>query len=430
LTVIEIIKIIAALAGCTVGAYVVFTTIYSLFLLSVAAVARLSPGPRHLPELPNTKFCLVIPAHDEELVISHTLDCVAKLDYPAALLQVVVIADNCTDGTVGIASRFPDVKLLERFNDVQKGKGYALNWALDQLCKDQSVDTFAVVDADTVVDSMFLRHMDAARVRRSKANFVAQGRYGVANRDESWRTALMSGALSLVHVVRPLARERLKLSVGLKGNGMCFDRSILQLISWRGNSLTEDIDFALDLLEQQKIRVEFVDKAIVSALMPTSAESATTQRQRWERGRSKVSKLRLFKLLILGLVTLNSLYVDAALDLLLPPLAQLATGILFWISCIGVLAVCRGSWHDSAFLAAVTICGFAIYVVGGFVVGGAPKSAFKALAFAPFYILWKILIRSAKPDRANGEWVRTARQQTETTSTSEVETDRAVKLNH
>src|SRR6516225_5406165 len=42
-------------------------------------------------------FVLLIPAHDEELVLGKALDSLAVLDYPRRASRIVVIADNCSD---------------------------------------------------------------------------------------------------------------------------------------------------------------------------------------------------------------------------------------------------------------------------------------------------------------------------------------------
>ena len=52
---------------------------------------------------PVHRFALVVPAHNEEATIRGTLESHARLDYPAELFMVFVIADNCTDRTAKVA---------------------------------------------------------------------------------------------------------------------------------------------------------------------------------------------------------------------------------------------------------------------------------------------------------------------------------------
>ena len=78
---------------------------------------------------PQKKFAVVIPAHNEELVISSLIDNLMTLDYPKKLYDVFVIADNCNDNTANMA-RSHGAIVYERTNLEQKGKGYALEWFL------------------------------------------------------------------------------------------------------------------------------------------------------------------------------------------------------------------------------------------------------------------------------------------------------------
>src|SRR5262245_57834816 len=72
-----------------------------LFVLALAALAFRKK--LHAAQSQNRKFAVVIPAHNEELLIGDVLARLGSLDYPADLYSVVVIADNCTDGTADIS---------------------------------------------------------------------------------------------------------------------------------------------------------------------------------------------------------------------------------------------------------------------------------------------------------------------------------------
>ncbi len=100
-----------------------------------------------------TRFALLIPAHDEEIVLSTLLESLAQLTYPKELYRVYVIADNCTDKTAELARQFDGVQVYERFDQQKRGKGYALNWMWQQLEESQQVfDAYIVLDADSVVN--------------------------------------------------------------------------------------------------------------------------------------------------------------------------------------------------------------------------------------------------------------------------------------
>lgn len=91
---------------------------------------------------------VVIPAHNEETVIERCLD--ALLDDPGAELDVIVVANGCSDKTVALASRFDGVRVIE--SDVAS-KHAALN------AGDRAAHHFprAYVDADIVVSGRALQ---------------------------------------------------------------------------------------------------------------------------------------------------------------------------------------------------------------------------------------------------------------------------------
>ena len=83
--------------------------------------------PETLPAQPH-RFAVLIPARNEEMVISGLIDSIHRQDYPTELIDIYVIADNCTDATAARAIEC-GAKVIARFNNRQVGKGYALDYA-------------------------------------------------------------------------------------------------------------------------------------------------------------------------------------------------------------------------------------------------------------------------------------------------------------
>src|SRR3954453_3388010 len=234
-----------------------------------------------------TNFTILIPAHDEEMVIEGCLSSLTTFDYPRDKMRVIVIADNCTDATAVLAAQ-AGATVYERTNPDERGKGYALNWAMHKLLVEDEGWTGAVIvfDADTQADASFLRYMDA----KLKAGSLAlQGRYDLLNPFDNWRTALLYSALILHNRVRPLARQALGWTTLLKGNGMCFARSIVEKYGWNTYGLAEDIEYTTMLLNAG-IRVESVPGALLYAQAPQTAGQANSQRMRWEGGRLSAAR--------------------------------------------------------------------------------------------------------------------------------------------
>lgn len=410
--------------------------LWTLLGAALRAGRRTSSQPEQ-PRLDPTalgRVAVVIPAHNEELVLGATLGSLQEQTYPPHLLSVVVVADNCTDRTAAIAQEHA-ATVLERTDLVRRGKGYALEWAFAILLGPDSpleegerapVAAFVIVDADTDVVPDFVAVM-AQRLVSDPAVPALQGRYGVLNPQEGWRAALMTAAFDLFNHVKLLGAHRLGWSVGLKGNGMAFTRSLLERARWRGDSITEDIDFGLDLLSLHGVRVGYVPQAQVLAQMPVSGTQAASQRERWERGRYRLLRERALPLLALGLRRRSKALCAASADLAVPPLSELMGLLVLWGALVGADAVYHflpGGFATAQRYALAAGCvGFVSYVLIGLHAAGARREAYLALLRAPIYIVWKFVLYAARPLRAlttgrtarpgdgaaGEEWVRTAR---------------------
>jgi cellulose synthase/poly-beta-1,6-N-acetylglucosamine synthase-like glycosyltransferase len=383
--------------------------IYLLFLTTTALIARLrETRARPEPDSAKTRFTILIPAHNEELVIKECLRSLTAFRYPQELRQVIVIADNCQDDTAAIA-RSMNVIVYERVDLEKRGKGHALDWAMHRLLREDGGWTGAVVifDADTQADPDYLSHLDRAICTGAQA---LQGHYDLLNPFHNWRTALLYSALLLHNRLRPLARRALGWTTLLKGNGMCFARSVVERFGWNAYTLTEDIEYTTTLLNAG-IKVESVPQAVLYAQAPQTARQADSQRMRWEGGRFALMKRDALPLLREFLRTRSAAKLDWAMDLLTPPMAVLigVPGLLLAITL--PLALVWGgplvvvSWALAAILASA-----AVYVLAGLLISSAKPRAYLYLLCTPIFLVWKVKIHAMMMvGRGARGWVRTER---------------------
>lgn len=80
-------------------------------------------------------YAVLICARNESAVIADLIGSLRSQTYDQSLLHIFVLADNCTDDTSAIA-RSAGATVYERFNNVQVGKGYALQTLLGHLEQD------------------------------------------------------------------------------------------------------------------------------------------------------------------------------------------------------------------------------------------------------------------------------------------------------
>lgn len=349
------------------------------------------------------RFRFIVPAHNESAGIGETVASLRAVDYPAELFEVVVVADNCTDDTAEKA-RGAGATVMERFDSERRGKGYALDHAFSATPAE--VDAVVVIDADTLVSPNLLRAFAARRELGARA---IQADYAVRNPNAAWRTRLIAIAFGSFHIVRSRARERLALSCGLRGNGMCFATELLREIPHHAYSVVEDVEYGLRLGEAGQ-RVYYTDEAHVYGEMVTSAAAANSQRRRWEEGRKELVAAHARRLLRAGIARRSGVLFDLALDLRVPPLSRIAVGALLgWLLGAALwafggapglaLAACSGA------LAAVVL-----YVLRGWMVSGTGLRGLVDLGLAPVYVAWKLTLRFRKPAQATSSWVRTTRE--------------------
>ena len=98
-------------------------------------------------------YAVLICARNESAVIADLIGSLRSQTYDQSLLHIFVLADNCTDDTSDIA-RSAGATVYERFNNVQVGKGYALQTLLGHLEQDYPAgfDGYIVFDADNILD--------------------------------------------------------------------------------------------------------------------------------------------------------------------------------------------------------------------------------------------------------------------------------------
>ena len=108
------------------------------------------------------RYGVLIAARNEEAVIAQLIRSVRAQKYPEELIDIFVVADNCTDNTAQ-AAREAGAVVYERHNTYAVGKGYALRFLLENIFKnfgEYAYDGFFVFDADNILDENFISEMN------------------------------------------------------------------------------------------------------------------------------------------------------------------------------------------------------------------------------------------------------------------------------
>ena len=100
-------------------------------------------------------------ASGKGLQIGELIQSLRAQHYPEELLDIYVVADNCTDDTARVA-RQAGAAVYERHDQTRKGKGYALDYLFHRLAEEgrEDYEGYFVFDADNLVDPAFTAEMN------------------------------------------------------------------------------------------------------------------------------------------------------------------------------------------------------------------------------------------------------------------------------
>jgi cellulose synthase/poly-beta-1,6-N-acetylglucosamine synthase-like glycosyltransferase len=328
-----------------------------LFLLSLPVLiwagylAALTVLSRKLPEpeygKPTLRFAVVIPAHNEEDRIEVTVRSLALLDWPQELFHIVVVADNCTDRTADKALH-AGAAVLVQSDPAKTGRGAALAFAFETLMEGEDApDAFVVIDADSTAAPNLLR---AFAAHFETGEVAVQAEVGLRNPDSSAKGRLTVIALALFHAVRSLARERLGVSVGLRGNGMAISSKVLREVP----HTSDDLEYRIRL-GRAGIRVAYAHDGLVLGSFVAGDPGMR---------RLELARTELVPLVREAIEKKSKLLADLVFDLLLPSLPLLAGAALVG----SVLSLAIGSIACIPWLLALTAIG--VHVVRGVIVSG------------------------------------------------------------
>ncbi len=275
-----ILEEIGSYIGTVVG--VVFTVLYlyQFVYLLVGLVIR----PRKYPAAEQNKhYAVLIAARNEEKVLPLLLNSIKEQTYPAELIDIYVIADNCTDRTADVARSMGAIT-YERQNKEKVGKGYALEFLFHRIKKEKgfrAYDAYMVFDADNVLRKNYIEEMNNAY---SAGNKVLTSYRNSKNYGKNWVSAgyALWFMRESCHLNNP--RSLLGTSAAISGTGFLIDSSIIERNNgWKFFLLTEDVEFTVDCILHGD-RVGYCHAAELFDEQPETFRQSWRQRMRWAKG--------------------------------------------------------------------------------------------------------------------------------------------------
>lgn len=231
----------------------------------------------------DNRYAVLISARNEESVVGNLIHSIRGQTYPCELIDIWLVADNCTDATADLA-RSLGCHVVERFDQEQIGKGYALTYLLDHMISSgvsDDYDAYFVFDADNLLDKHYIEEMNKA----FKSGFKILTSYrNSVNLADNWVSS--GSALWFIRESRFLNNSRMVFgsSCHVGGTGFMFSKEIMQRNKgWKFHLLTEDLEFTMDSLLHGD-RVGYCGTAILYDEQPVAFAQSWRQRLRWSKG--------------------------------------------------------------------------------------------------------------------------------------------------
>ena len=230
------------------------------------------------------RYAVMISARNEEEVIGELIASLKAQNYPKDKLDIYVVADNCTDRTAD-AAREAGAIVYERFDQVHKGRGFALGYLLHELRADvgeSGYDGFFVFDADNIVDENFVAEMNKVF---DTGDYAALTSYrNSKNFADNWISA--GYGLWFMRETRFLNFPRMLLGTNcaISGTGFLISAGVVKENGgWPYHLLTEDIEFSANCALKGQ-RIGYCETAILYDEQPTTFRQSWDQRLRWSKG--------------------------------------------------------------------------------------------------------------------------------------------------
>lgn len=252
----------------------------------ILAIASLIPQRNRLANggKNKAKLLVVIPARNEENVISDLVKDLEAQDYDKDLFRVLVIVDHCDDKTedaVKGASSGHTTVLVR--NEGERGKGATLDYGIahaSDVLPGFTFDSVAVFDADNRIGPGVVSAIARAL---SSGQQAVQIKVLAKNPDTSSLARVQALESVVLQRVWQLGKDRLGLVSAFAGTGEAIKMDLLKQLGGFRNSLTDDLDLTIRMADRG-VRVKYLPDVITYDEKPDSLKVEMRRRVRWSAG--------------------------------------------------------------------------------------------------------------------------------------------------
>lgn len=233
---------------------------------------------------------VVVPAHNEDLVIAQTARAILEMNYPHDKIELLLFADNCNDNTYQEMQKIKampeyagrNLTLINRTGT--GGKAGVLNDAL----KIANGDYICIYDADAIPEKNALYFLVKKAMEDPERHVAAFGRNKTRNANQNFLTRCINQEIVVTQRIQHIGMWHL-FKIGLiPGTNFIINTAFVKSIGgWRNGALTEDTDISFKIMQRGKlIALAYNSEAFQQE--PETLKTYYMQRKRWAKGNYEV----------------------------------------------------------------------------------------------------------------------------------------------
>lgn len=291
---------------------------------------------------------VMVPAHNESIVLKKTMEALIKFDYPKDRYEIIVVNDNSTDDSAQVLKTIqhnnPSAKIIVINTDMivgGKGKSNALNIALSVA----SGSVIAIYDADNTPEKQALKILVENLMSDDKLGAVI-GKFRTRNKYASLLTRFVNIETLAYQCMNQAGRYFFFKLCTIPGTNYVIRRELIdQMGGWDVNALAEDTEISFRLY-RMGYYIKFIPQAVTWEQEPQKLKQWFKQRTRWVKGNLYVLKSN-FKYAFdphAGIMRLDVIYY--ALVYLLMFSSLIFSDIIFVIGILGLGHVTLGGFSS------------------------------------------------------------------------------------
>jgi cellulose synthase/poly-beta-1,6-N-acetylglucosamine synthase-like glycosyltransferase len=390
-------EIILLFAGLLLAVPVVVVFLQVMLSVPRPPASKILDGPRG-------RVAVLVPAHDEELVIGETLDSISRQLTTSD--RLVLVADNCSDRTAQVA-RDHGAEVVVRTDPVLRGKGFAMDHGLKFLQQTGSRETVIFVDADCELQDNCIDRL-ARMCALSKR--PTQAVYLMVPPHQGQDMALLSAfAWKLKNFVRPLGWHRANFPCEMQGSGMAFPWELIRSLDLASADLAEDKKLGLDLA-LKGFHPQLCPDAVVTSSVAAGGVPSYSQRVRWEHGTMELMMRYVPRLFAKACRTFDIPLAAMALDLSVPPLALFAIMLGAYSVLTAALSFGFGESGPVKVALILWVLFFMSIVLAWWRYGRDMLPIYSFMFVIPSYLVRKLPVYASLFASGQREWVKSKRE--------------------